>query len=423
MSTANREMSLRHTFWGGLCSIDCTVYKDVWKRMCGALRYEVFVALWRLLAVGVLGLVSPPGAIAGGATDETSSTRADAYPEVMKGIELSFPRDHGAHPDFRTEWWYVTGWLNDTDGHERGFQVTFFRVRPRPENPGASRFAPGQLILAHAAIADPKYGRLLHAERSERLLPPLNDIGLDHTKIKLRDWTLAWTQVDGVTGGYRSQIDAGEFALDLSFIPQSQPVLNGAEGYSRKAPDPKLASYYYSRPQLLTHGSLRIGSREHVVRGLAWLDHEWSSEILPQNARGWDWIGINLHDGGGLMAFQMRGEEGKALWTAGTHAMATGQQQTFGPGEVRFEPLRYWQSPRTGARYVVEWRVLLPQRGGNLPGDLRVEPLMDDQELDSRRSTGAIYWEGAVRLKDGNTGTELGRGYLEMTGYSQRLEM
>lgn len=396
---------------------------DARKRLSGALRNKASNALCRLALGGLFGVMLSSGAIAGGAPDGASKARVEVYPEVVKGRELSFPRDHGAHPDFRTEWWYVTGWLEDADGQARGFQVTFFRVRPRPVTPGASRFDPAQLILAHAAIADPAHGRLLHAERSERLLPPLTDVGLDHTRVRLRDWTLAWTQTEDAAGGYRSQIDAGEFALDLRFVPQAQPVLNGVAGYSRKAPDPKLASYYYSRPQLLTHGSLRIGSREHVVRGLAWLDHEWSSEILPENARGWDWIGINLHDGGGLMAFQMRGEEGEALWTAGTHAMTTGQPRTFGPDEVRFEPLRYWQSPRTGARYAVEWRVHIPVGTGSLPGDLRIEPLMDDQELDSRRSTGAIYWEGAVRLKDGVTGTELGRGYLEMTGYSQRLDM
>jgi predicted secreted hydrolase len=192
-------------------------------------------------------------------------------------------------------------------------------------------------------------------------------------------------------------------------------VLNGREGFSQKAPDPINASYYYSRPQLAVTGSLQLRGARHRVSGHAWLDHEWSSEILPEGAQGWDWIGINLHDGGALMAFQMRDAAGGPIWAAGTQRAVDGMVITLQPEQVAFTPQRRWRSARTGAEYPVEWLIEIAGR------EFRVQPMMDDQELDSRRSTGAVYWEGAVRLFEGTR--EVGQGYLEMTGYGERLRM
>lgn len=336
---------------------------------------------------------------------------------------LVFPRDYGAHPDFRTEWWYVTGWLTDERGVERGFQVTFFRVGTRIGLDNPSRFAPRQLILAHAAVADPARGRLLHGERSARAVAPLAGAAEAHTEAWIRDWTLAW-QGDR----YRTRISTAEFSFELDLVPPGPPVLNGLAGYSRKAPQAGHASHYYSRPQLQTSGTLRIDGRDHAVKGHAWLDHEWSSTLMPPAARGWDWIGINLADGGSLMAFRMRDADGKPLWAAATLVDGQGNTHTLGADQVRFEPLRRWHSPRTGADYPVSWRLSLDTPQGERR--YRLEALMDDQELDSRRSTGAVYWEGAVRLReepadgsDERAGPEAGRGYLEMTGYAERLNM
>lgn len=332
------------------------------------------------------------------------------YPPVRRGVELAFPADTGAHPDYRTEWWYVTGWVSDEQGIERGFQVTFFRVRTGIGEDNPSRFAPRQLILAHAAVADPAEGRLLHAERSERALEPRAGAATGRTRAWAGDWSIEW---DGAR--YRSQIEAESFAFDLSFDPAGPPVLNGESGFSQKAPDPKHASHYYSRPQLVVSGTLRVRGSTRKVTGRAWLDHEWSSEILPPGARGWDWIGINLHDGGSLMAFRMRDRQGNALWAAGTLKSGSGRPAALRPDQLNFVPGRRWRSPRTDTEYPVEWEIGVDGRR------LHLQPLMDDQELDSRRSTGALYWEGAVRLLEG--GREIGRGYLEMTGYGERLQM
>ena len=160
---------------------------------------------------------------------------------------------------------------------------------------------------------------------------------------------------------------------------------------------------------------MTLAGAPKTVTGHAWLDHEWSSELLPEDAQGWDWIGINLDDGSALMAFRLRDPRNQALWSAASVRQSNGGTEILPPEAVVFEPLRHWRSPRTGITYPVEWRVRIGQRS------FLLQALIDDQELDSRRSTGAIYWEGAVRLSEG--GREVGRGYLEMTGYGERIRV
>ncbi|AGA89169.1 putative secreted hydrolase [Thioflavicoccus mobilis 8321] len=365
-------------------------------------RYANDLSWRRLTAMGLaLILGAWLGALPG------SGARAGDFAPVVPGRPLVFPADTGAHPAFRTEWWYVTGWLSDEAGRERGFQVTFFRSATGIGQDNPSRFAPRQIIMAHAAIADPQTGHLLHVQRADRALEPLAGAAVGHTRAWLGDWELAL-----VDGEYRTRIATDEFGLDLGLQPPGPPVLNGDAGFSQKTPNPLNASYYYSRPHLAARGTLRLGDRAHRVTGEAWLDHEWSSEYLPEEAEGWDWIGINLHDGGSLMAFRMHRPDGSTIWSAGTLRQADGQVEALAPEQVRFRPRRTWESPRTGAEYVVEWDLEIADRG------MTLVPLMDDQELDGRRSTGVVYWEGATRLLEG--GREIGRGYLEMTGYWQR---
>jgi predicted secreted hydrolase len=306
------------------------------------------------------------------------------YPRVVRGRRLVFPRDHGAHPEYRTEWWYATGWL-ERRGEPLGFQVTFFRARaPWPtDNPSA--FAPRQFVLAHAAIADPRLGRLRHDERAARDALGLAGAATGNTEAWVDDWRI------GLAGRtYGTRVAARDFALELELTAPRPPQLQGERGFSRKGPRPEEASYYYSRPQLAARGTLD----GEAVRGTAWLDHEWSSRYLAPEASGWDWCGINLHDGGALMAYRIRAKAGGVY---------------YAPPGVAFAPLRTWRSPRTGVEYPVAMRVQANGRRYEL------EPLLDDQELDARASTGTIYWEGAVRaLRDGR---EVGRGYLELTGY------
>jgi predicted secreted hydrolase len=185
--------------------------------------------------------------------------------------------------------------------------------------------------------------------------------------------------------------------------------LHGDRGYSRKGPGAEAASYYYTLPHLAVEGAVVAGGKSMRVTGTAWLDHEWSTAPMEPQATGWDWIGINLDDGGALMAFRMRAAGGSTHWSGATLRHADGRSETFGPGQVRWTPVRQWRSARTGASYPVAWQVA----AGELVLD--IEPLMDDQEQDARASTGTVYWEGAVSARAGDR--VLGRGYLELTGY------
>jgi len=328
------------------------------------------------------------------------------YPTIEPHQRLNFPRDHGAHPEFRTEWWYLTGWLSDARSGPRGFQVTFFRSRPPFDSENPSAFAPRQVLLAHSALADPTLGRLRHDQRAARQALGLAGSGEDTTRVWIDDWQLA---LSGNT--YRAGIAARDFSLDLECSTPRPPLPQGEDGLSRKGSRPAEASRYYSRPHLAVTG--RVNGE--TVRGTAWLDHEWSSSYLAPEAAGWDWVGLNLADGGALMGFRMRDRQNGVHYAGGTLATADGKVRTFAPQEVAFEPLRLWRSPRTGVEYPVAMRV----RAGGLQWELA--PLMDDQELDARASTGTIYWEGAVRAS--KAGAEAGRGYLELTGYWKPMRL
>lgn len=380
-----------------------------WHRLASATTRLVAVVC--LAAAGFPGVTASNGAALGAAATHRPTGGGPGDAAVVVGRSLALPADGGAHPAYRAEWWYVTGWLRDEGGHQRGFQLTFFRVRSGLGEDNPSRFAPRQLLLAHAAISDPARGRLVYDQRAERTLDPLVGAAPDHTDLRLRDWSLSWAD-----GSYRIRLPAAGFALDLVLRPSGPPMIHGDRGYSRKDADPRFASYYYSQPQLEISGELGLSGRRYRVEGRAWLDHEWSSTLLPAHARGWDWVGINLDDGGALMAFRTRDHDERALWAGGTVRRPDGGRRILAPDQIRFVPLRRWRSPRSGAGYPVEW--LIELRDGAALRRLRLVPLMDDQELDARSSTGAIYWEGAVRVLE--DGREIGRGYLELTGYSGR---
>jgi predicted secreted hydrolase len=342
-----------------------------------------------------------------------ASARAGAqavFPEVKPDSVLEFPRDHGSHAEFRTEWWYITAWVRDGNGQDLGIQVTFFRNRPGVAESGTSRFAPRQLLFAHAAIADPRYGRLRHDQRAARAGSGLAEASNATTDVHIADWSLRLA-----ADTYRANITARDFTLDLAFTAQAPVLLQGNRGVSRKGPRASQASYYYSRPNLRVDGTVTLNGRAEAVHGTAWLDHEWSSDYLAPEARGWDWVGLNFDDGSALMAFRIRDSGGSTYWAGGARKDPGGAVRNLQPSEVRFTPLRRWRSARTGIDYPVASRV----EAGGL--DVTLEPLFDDSELDSRASVGAIYWEGAVRAIVG--GREVGRGYLELTGYGGALKL
>jgi len=340
---------------------------------------------------------------------------------------LVFPADHGSHPDTHVEWWYVTGWLrpgpDERAGEtpEFGFQVTFFRTRTGLAADSASRFAARQLVFAHVALTDLS-SAAMHDQRVAR-----QGLGIAQTPgpslpqtVQLRDWSLrrlAPPAAGGAHSRLRVKIRAETFALALDLAGTQPLLLQGEAGWSRKGPDPAEASHYYSEPQLAVRGRIeRTGAPARDVSGRAWLDHEWSDQYLARGAVGWDWVGFNLLDGAALMAFRLRHADGSTVWAGGSYRNASGAQRSFAAGEVRFEPLRRWTSPRTQASWPVEWMLTTPA------GRWRVAALQDDQELDSRGSTGAIYWEGlsALRTDDGRA---VGWGYLELTGYAGQLRL
>jgi len=331
------------------------------------------------------------------------------YAPVVPNVPIRFPQDEGSHPEFRTEWWYVTGWLNDTTS-PLGFQITFFRTRPHEDSGNPSRFDPRELLIAHAAVSERSHGRLRDEQRIARAGFGLAQAETGRTDVRIDRWRL---HADGT--GYSGRIDARDFALDLRFEPSQAPLLQGRDGYSQKGPDPRSASYYYSLPQLRTTGRVRLARAWRPASGSAWFDHEWSSQVMDSAAVGWDWIGINLDDAAALMVFRMRAGNGDTHWAGATLRAADGMHRTYSAREIAWTAGRIWRSPRTGAGYPVAPTIRV--------GDFTLElvPLMDDQENDARVSTGAIYWEGAVTAM--RAGRRIGLGYLELTGYARPLKL
>ena len=342
---------------------------------------------------------------------------------------LVFPTDFGAHPDTRTEWWYATGWLADPARPREpthGFQVTFFRSRTGLGEDIDSAFAARQLIFAHAALSDLGERRQRHDQRLAREGFGRAGSRTGDTRAWIGDWQILREAADVAADGsarsrYRARVGSSALGGTLELVLRTtQPLLaQGQDGFSRKGPDPSQASHYYSQPQLAVEARWQPDGPgpARALAGRGWLDHEWSETLLHPEAVGWDWIGMNLDDGGALTAFRLRRADGSALWAGGSwRAAGETRARAFAPDEVRFSPLRTWTSAATGARYPVEWQVETPV------GRWTVRSLLDAQELDSRGSTGTVYWEGLSELRNA-AGTRTGLGYLEMTGYAGRLAL
>jgi predicted secreted hydrolase len=344
--------------------------------------------------------------------------------QALPAQALQFPRDHGSHPGLRTEWWYITGYAHAA-GTLWGFQVTFFRSRVEATQNLQSAFAAKQLLLAHAAITDVQGQRLHHDQRIARASMGLAHASEADTAIHLHQWRLQRSTPPGQpkASRYTAQIEGAQLGLQLQFDTTQDLLLQGQQGLSRKGPDAAQASYYYSQPQLAVSGSLLLQGKRMPIAphspstpARAWMDHEWSEALLHPDAQGWDWIGMNLHDGSALTAFRLRRADGSSLWAGGSFRSPGQPPQIFAPDAVIFTPQRWWTSPHTNAHYPVQWQVQTPA------GSFEVHALLDAQELDSRASTDAIYWEGLSALH-GPQSKEVGMGYLEMTGYVQALRL
>lgn len=349
--------------------------------------------------------------VASGAAD---TSRPDGWRRVEGPPVLSFPADHGPHPGFRSEWWYVTGVVRDTHGQERGFQLTFFRqgLEPGPLGPGQSDLRARQVLAAHLAVADVPAGRFLTAQRLRRaddLLAGWRGDGLD---LWLEGWRLR-LDPEGVLHLGADDRDAG-IALDLSLEPTRPLVLQGADGFSAKGPEPGNASVYLSWTRLATRGTLTVGGRTLEVTGTSWMDHEWGTSQLGPGVVGWDWFSLRLADGRDLVVYRLRRADGTTdPFSSGTLVSADGSTRRLAADDVVLEPRSTWTSPKTGAVYPVHWHLAVPSAGISLD----LTPLLKGAEVDGRASTGVAYWEGPVDA----SGSVRGEGYVELTGYAGGL--
>ncbi len=359
-----------------------------------------------LLAWWLFSPRTPPPSDAPGIGDILGGAPEEGFERALAPRPFRFPADHGAHPGFRNEWWYFTGNLQTDRGRRFGFQLVFFRNALAPgKADGQSPWRTHQTWMAHFALTDPGAGRFHAFERLSRGAAGLAGARPDPLEIWLDDWFLKEKD-----GRWRLYAKEKGFSLSLSLSPRRRPVPQGEAGLSRKSAAPGNASYYYSVPRLRAQGRITLDGRAHRVSGLAWLDREWGTSALADDQAGWDWFALQLDNGADLMFYRLRRKDGGPdPHSAGSWMTADGRVTRLGANDVRLKVLEYWSSPR-GGRYPVRWRLRIP----SLDVDLKVAPVMDNQELDLL----VRYWEGAVDVAGVQAGKPVrGRGYLELAGY------
>ena len=336
-----------------------------------------------------------------------------AFAVARPGYRFAFPRDHGSHPTFRSEWWYFTGHLWTPDGTRRfGYQLTFFRQASPPAPwKGSPAWRSDQLQLAHAALTDEAGRRFLVAERLDRA-GLLAGATADHLSVFHQDWRAE----QEASGRIRLHMTVRGATLDLALDPATPPVIFGEEGVSRKGADPSAASHYLTWPRLSAQGSLRLPEGPAFeVHGQGWMDHEFSSNQLDAEQVGWDWAGIQLRDGRSLMAYRLRRKDGSqdpysTVTEVGAGGRIRRRTRAFTLGAAGT-----WRSPTSGATYPLP---LVLEAWGERH---TLVPVLPDQELRTGRSSGITYWEGACRVLDG-ADREVGEAYVELTGYAHSLK-
>lgn len=368
----------------------------------------------------------PSGLPAAGGSGRLSELLGDqgleGYALALEPREFKFPADHGAHPDFRNEWWYVTGNLDSENGTRFGFELTIFRFSLTPpaavSAAGASAWRSNQAYIGHFALTDGAQMQFHIAERYSRGSLGLAGARTQPFRVWLDDWSIAQSRRNGPSqvayeygAPWQLQAGDGDIALKLMLVPLKPPVLNGVDGLSQKAATTGNASYYYSITRLQSAGTVQIGSDEYVVSGLSWLDREWGSNALSPDQEGWDWYALQLSDGSELMFYNLRRNDGSQdMHSAGTVTLADNSTVHLSGDDLTVEVLDTWQSPH-GGRYPIAWQVVVPQ----LKLRLNIDPVLDAQEL----TTMLRYWEGAVDVSGERNGSKItGRGYVELTGYA-----
>jgi predicted secreted hydrolase len=336
------------------------------------------------------------------------------FAPVLSPRAFAFPADHGPHRDYRHEWWYVTGNLDGPGNRRFGFQVTFFRfgLNPHPR-PRTSHWAASEVCMAHFAITDVNNGRFLPHERRSRCALGLAGVTTSPLRVWLEDWQMLADQGDDFP--WTITVSEGDLALTLTLRTTKPMVLQGEDGLSQKSAQRGNASYYYSATRLEAEGTVGLDGQSFPVRGLAWLDREWSSSALAAHQAGWDWFSLQFDDGTELMFYRLRLKNGGSdSNSAGSLVARNGTKTSLRNDDVVLEVLDHWQSP-DGAVYPARWRMTIKPLGRTL----LIRPVVADQEL---RAGSFRYWEGAVDVfEEAGAARAVGRGYLEMTGYAGAL--
>ena len=355
-------------------------------------------ATWLALLVGACGL----GQL--GADED--------WKVALPGWHYEFPRDHGSHPGFKTEWWYFTGNLRATTGEEFGYQLTFFRqgVVPPGRSLPTSAFLVRDVPFAHFAVSDVTGGTFHHFQKLSR--GAFGQAGFDDGSRVA--WNGSWSceRRDGDGFFLSAEADGVEIALELESLKPA--VIHGVDGVSPKAEGEGRASHYYSLTRLATRGTVRLNERDYEVSGFSWFDHEWATNQLAADQTGWDWFSLHFEDGSDFMLFQIRTRDGgRDTHSSGTWIEADGRATKIDRFELK--PVKWWKSPHSGGSYPVEWEITIPDRQVTLS----VRARMPDQELSEEPFA---YWEGTVSATGSRQGKEIsGKGYLEMTGYAGRI--
>lgn len=371
------------------------------------------VCLLGLFLLAACGPAAPPaGSSPQPLARSLAPAEGDAEFEQVTPRALAFPADHGAHPGYRIEWWYLTARLREASGRPFGVQFALFRYALRPEDQAAREDWQGaQVYMLHAALSDLQGGGFRHAERFARGAGGLAGVSLSPYRAWLGDCRAA--SADPATL-FPLQLECGgeDFRYRLDLFDGGPRVLHGEAGYSAKTAEPGAASFYYAYPFIEARGELEIDGEIHPVSGQAWYDHEWTSRLLAPGQAGWDWFSLRLSDGSALMLFHIRDRGGAVISSRGSLVTADGSVQTFTEATVEATPTRWWRSPASGVRYPLAWRL----RSQALDFDLEVDTPQPAQEL----STTVRYWEGAIDAR-GRRGVRAvtGEGYLELTGYGE----
>lgn len=342
------------------------------------------------------------------------------FREAVSGYTYQFPRDHGSHDDFRTEWWYYTGHLRTEEGREFGYELTFFRqaMDNARVTTNSSRWTIRHLYLAHAALSEHDRHRFRYAEKISRAGIGKAGSETDRLRVWIDRWSVEASPAD--YGRHHLRAMSGDFSFDLFLDSEKPAVIHGEGGISRKGTGPGQASHYYSMTRLQTAGTLTIEGHTETVHGMSWMDHEFGSGHLGNDQVGWDWFSIQLDDRSELMFYLLRRNDGTADHaSSGTWVFPDGTSQTLTASDVTIEVLDYWTSTASGTRYPNRWRLSVPSRQLSL----LMVPTQPNQELMTERSTQVTYWEGAVKVS-GKVGTRrmTGHGYVELTGYAKSFE-